>query len=170
MPNLQAMNDLLWIGPAVHKRRQELGLTQAALAGLAGVSRATVNGLERGSLANLSLGRLGQLLQVMGLRLQWEPQRAPSERALAVAAQTCSVSFSTELPPQVLAAALVSGVLPQDYHAHMGTLIDEAPLSVVVAAVEAAAAQGGVPAARVWKHIGAWARAILSPRKEWNGF
>jgi hypothetical protein len=74
------------------------------------------------------------------------------------------------VPPQVLAAALVSGVLPQDYRAHMGTLIDEAPVSVMVAAVEAAAAQGGVPAARVWKHIGAWARSILSPRKEWIGF
>jgi transcriptional regulator with XRE-family HTH domain len=163
------MNDLLWIGPSVLKRRQELGLTQTALARLAGLSRATVNGLERGSLADLSMGRLGRLLQVMGLRLQWEPQRAPSERALAVAAQTCSVSFSTVLPAQVLAAALVSGVLPQDYRAHMGTLIDEAPLSVVVAAVEAAAVQGGVPAARVWNHIGAWARALRSPRKEWYG-
>jgi hypothetical protein len=46
----------------------------------------------------------------------------------------------------VLAAALVSGELPLAYGAHVGTLIDEAPLSVVVAAVEAAAAQGGVPA------------------------
>jgi hypothetical protein len=114
------------------------------------------------------MGRLGRLLQVMGLRLQWEPAHAPGDRALTVAAQTCSVSFSTVLPPQVLAAGLVSGVLPQDYRAHMGTLIDEAPLSVVVA-VEAAAAQGGVPAAKVWKHIGAWARALLSPRKEWHG-
>ncbi len=169
MPNLQAMNDLLWIGPAVHKRRQELGLTQAALAGLAGVSRATVNGLERGSLANLSLGRLGQLLQVMGLRLQWEPQRAPSGKALAQAAQMCSVSYTDALPPSVLAAALASGVLPEAYGAHMITFVDEVPLQVVVGAVEAAAAQGGVPAAKVWKHIGAWARAQQSPRKEWYG-
>jgi transcriptional regulator with XRE-family HTH domain len=163
------MNDLLWIGPAVHKRRQELGLTQTALARLAGVSRATVNGLERGSLANLSLGRLGQLLQVMGLRLQWEPQRGVDALALATAAQTASVSLATALPPQVLAQALVSGVLPKAYAAHIGTLLDEAPLPVIVAAVEAAAAQGGVPAAKVWKHVGAWARAMLSPRKEWHG-
>lgn len=163
------MNDLLWIGPSVQKRRQALGLTQTALARLAGLSRATVNGLERGSLADLSMGRLGRLLEVLGLRLQWEPARAPSDRALAVAAQTCSVSFSTELPPPVLAAALVSGVLPLAYRAHIGTLIDEAPLQVVVAAVEGAAAQGGVPAASVWKHIGAWARTLLSPRKEWYG-
>jgi transcriptional regulator with XRE-family HTH domain len=164
------MNDLLWIGPSVQKRRQALGLTQTALARLAGLSRATVNGLERGSLADLSMGRLGRLLQVLGLRLQWESAHAPSDRALAVAAQTCSVSFSTVLTPQVLAEALASGELPLAYRAHMGTLIDEAPLSVVVAAAEAAAAQGGVPAAKVWKHIGAWARTLQSPRKEWVGF
>jgi transcriptional regulator with XRE-family HTH domain len=90
------MNDLLWIGSSVHQRRLELGLTQGALARMAGVSRATVNGLERGSLANLSLGRLGLLLQV-----------------------------------------------------------------------EAAAVRGGVPAAKVWRHIGVWARLMRSPRKEW---
>lgn len=161
------MNDLLWIGPAVHQRRQALGLTQAALARMAGVSRATVNGLERGSLANLSLGRLGQLLQVVGLRLQWEPARGVDTLALATAAQTASVSFVTALPPQVLAQALASGVLPKAYAAHIGTLLDEAPLPVIVAAVEAAAVQSGVPAAKVWKHVGAWARAMLSPRKEW---
>jgi transcriptional regulator with XRE-family HTH domain len=163
------MNDLLWIGPSVLKRRQELGLTQTALARLAGLSRATVNGLERGSLANLSLGRLGRLLQVMGLRLQWEPQRAPSERALAVAAQMCSVSYTDVLPTSVLAAALASGEQPAAYGAHLITFVDEVPLQVVVGAVEAAAAQGGVPAAKVWKHIGAWARAQQSPRKAWYG-
>jgi transcriptional regulator with XRE-family HTH domain len=166
---LQAMNDLLWIGPAVHKRRQELGLSQTALARLAGLSRATVNGLERGSLANLSLGRLGQLLQVVGLRLQWEPQRAPSDKALAQAAQMCSVSYTDVLPPSVLAAALASGEQPEAYGAHLITFVDEVPLQVVVGAVEAAAAQGGVPPAKVWKHIGAWARAQQSPRKEWYG-
>jgi transcriptional regulator with XRE-family HTH domain len=163
------MNDLLWIGPALHKRRQELGLTQTALARLAGVSRATVNGLERGSLANLSLGRLGQLLQVMGLRLQWEPQRAPGDRALAQAAQMCSVSYSKALPPNVLAAALASGKLPEAYMANMVTFVDEVPLQVVVAAVEAAARGADVPAAAVWKHLGTWARTLQSPRKEWYG-
>jgi transcriptional regulator with XRE-family HTH domain len=161
------MNDLLWIGPAVHKRRQELGLTQAALAALAGVSRATVNGLERGSLADLSMGRLGRLLQVVGLRLQWEPAQRVDALALTIAAQTAGVSLSTPLPPQVLAQALASGVLPKAYSAHIGTLLDEAPLPVIVAAVEAAAVQSGVPAAKVWKHVGEWARAQQSPRKEW---
>ncbi len=163
------MNDLLWIGPSVQKRRQALGLTQTALARLAGLSRATVNGLERGSLADLSMGRLGRLLDVLGLRLQWEPARAPSDRALAQAAQMCSVSYGEALPPSVLAAALASGDVPDAFMAHLITLVDEVPLQVVVGAVQAAAAQGGVPAAKIWKHIGAWARAQQSPRKEWYG-
>jgi transcriptional regulator with XRE-family HTH domain len=163
------MNDLLWIGPSVLKRRQELGLTQTALARLAGLSRATVNGLERGSLADLSMGRLGRLLQVMGLRLQWEPAHATSDKALAQAAQMCSVSYTDALPPSVLAAALASGVLPEAYGAHMITFVDEVPLQVVVGAVEAAAQGAGVPAAKVWKHIATWARTMQSPRKEWYG-
>jgi transcriptional regulator with XRE-family HTH domain len=163
------MNDLLWIGPSVLKRRQELGLTQTALARLAGLSRATVNGLERGSLADLSMGRLGRLLQVMGLRLQWEPALGVDALALTIAAQTASVSLATPLPPEVLAQALASGVLPKAYSAHIGTLLDEAPLQVIVAAVEAAATQGCVPAAKVWKHVGEWARVQRSPRKEWHG-
>jgi transcriptional regulator with XRE-family HTH domain len=164
------MNDLLWIGPSVQKRRQALGLTQTALARLAGLSRATVNGLERGSLADLSMGRLGRLLQLLGLRLQWESAHAPSDGVLAVAAQMCSVSYTDALPPSVLAAALVSGVLPEAYGAQLINFVDEVPLQVVVGAVEAAAAQSGVPAAKVWKHIGEWARAQQSPRREWIGF
>lgn len=163
------MNDLLWIGPSVHQRRLELGLTQGALAQMAGVSRATVNGLERGSLANLSLGRLGLLLQVVGLRLQWGPVRGASDKALAQAAQICSVSYSQALPVQVLATALVTGVVPDAFKAHMITLVDEVPLPVMVAAVEAAALGAGVPTAKVWKHIGVWARLMRSPRKEWYG-
>jgi hypothetical protein len=90
--------------------------------------------------------------------------------ALARAAQTASVSLATVLHAQVLAQAMISGELPSDYAAHIGTLLDEAPLPVIVAAVEAAAVQGGVSAAKVWKHIGVWARLMRSPRKEWYGF
>lgn len=101
------------------------------------------------------------MLEVLGLRLQWESAPAPSDRALAQVAQMCSVSYTDALPPSVLAAALASGVLPEAYAAHMTTFVDEVPLQVVVGAVESAAAQGGVPAAKVWKHIGVWARACL---------
>ena len=177
------MNDLIWIGATVAQRRAQLGLTQAALARLAGLSRATVNALERGTVADLSMGRLPRLLQVVGAQLQPTPRAEPGDavrdaQALATAAQTASVSYRTVMPPAVLANVLATGKLPADYVAHMATLLDEAPLSVVVAAVEAAAhstdveVSGGAGAtpAQVWKHVGALARQLKSPRKEWAEF
>ena len=78
-----SMNDLAWIGTTISQRRAELGLSQAALAQLAGLSRATVNALERGTVADLSVGRLGRLLQVLGARLQLAPRaRAQQQTGL----------------------------------------------------------------------------------------
>ena len=172
------MNDLIWIGATVAQRRAQLGLTQAALARLAGLSRATVNALERGTVADLSIGRLSRLLQVVGAQLQLTPRAEPGDaardaQALATAAQTASVSYGTVMPSAVLADVLATGKLPADYVAHMATLLDEAPLSVVEAAVHRAdvGVGGGVAAtpAQVWKHVGALARQLKSPRKEWVG-
>ncbi len=163
------MNDLLWIAPTVANRRQELGLTQTALAQLSRVSRATINGLERGHLANLSLGRLGQILQVLSIRLQWEPRKNHGDM-LALAAQLCSVSYMEEIPRAALAAALASGKLPERYKAHLITLMDEVPVQVVVGAAHAAALSAAVAPAIVWKNVGTWAREMQSPRKEWDAF
>ncbi len=171
------MSDLIWIGATVAQRRAQLGLTQAALARLAGLSRATVNALERGTVADLSMGRLSRLLQVVGAQLQLAPHAAPGDvgaaaryaQALATATQTASVSYRTVMPQEALADVLATGTLPTEYVAHVATLLDEAPLSVVVAAVEAAAHGAGVRPARVWKHVGVLARQLKSPRKEWAG-
>jgi transcriptional regulator with XRE-family HTH domain len=168
------MNDLAWIGSSVALRRAELGLSQAALAQLAGLSRATVNALERGTVVDLSVGRLGRLLQILGAQLQLVPRAArpgvvADRAALQTAAQTASVSYRDALPATALADALASGAMPPQYVAHISTLLDEAPLPMVVAAVEAAARRAAVPPARVWKHVGAWARELKSPRKEWHG-
>ena len=168
------MNDLAWIGSSVAHRRAELGLSQAALAGLAGLSRATVNALERGTVVDLSVGRLGRLMQALGTPLQLVSRAAPSgpkadRVALQTAAQTASVSYRKTLSSTALADALANGDILAGHVAHISTLLDEAPMPVVVAAAEAAARRAGVPPARVWKHIGAWARELKSPRKEWHG-
>jgi len=168
------MNDLAWIGVSVAHRRAELGLTQAALAQLAGLSRATINGLERGTVPDLSVGRLGRLLQVLGTQLQVAPRSrrggvAADRAALQTAARTASVSYRLVLPSTVLADALATGVLPAPYLAHFATLLDESPLPVLVAAVEAAGRRAAVPPAQIWKHVGQWARELKSSRKEWRG-
>jgi transcriptional regulator with XRE-family HTH domain len=168
------MNDLLWIGSTVAQRRSELGLSQAALAQFAGLSRATVNALERGTVADLSVGRLGRLLQVLGERLQLAPLAqtagaAASRAVLKAAAQSASVSYRDVMPGGALAAGLATGDLPPRYLAHISTLLDETPVPLVVAAVQAAAHLASVPPAQVWKHVGRWARELKSPRGDWHG-
>jgi transcriptional regulator with XRE-family HTH domain len=164
------MHEFLWIAPAVLKRRLELGLTQTALAQLAGISRATVNGLERGQLNNLSLGRLGLLLKVVGLKLQYEPFRKQNENVVKLAAQMCSVSYSITMSPQTLTEALTTGKIQKGFEPHLMTFLDELPIHVIVNVVEAVVASSGELPASIWKHLGAWALAFDSPRKEWNGF
>ncbi len=50
----------------VKKRRQELGLSQEALAGQANISRNYLSLIERGEARNVSMGILGQLATALG--------------------------------------------------------------------------------------------------------
>ncbi len=124
--------------------------------------------------SDLSVGTLGRLLQELGARLQLAPRvakkgAAANWSAFATAAQSASLSYRNAMPAKLLAAAMVIGDIPAPYMAYVSTLLDEAPLPVVVAAVAVAASQAKVPPAQVWKHLGAWARALKSPRKGWHG-
>jgi transcriptional regulator with XRE-family HTH domain len=64
------------IGQLVQTRRDALGLSQARLARLAGLSRATINQLENGNLVDLGAAKLMALLDLLGMDLAAQP-RAP---------------------------------------------------------------------------------------------
>ncbi len=68
--------NLIDIGRVVGARRAELGLTQAQLAHLSGLSRQTLVGLENGTLSDLGVNRVGQVLAVLGLD-STQPARYP---------------------------------------------------------------------------------------------
>jgi transcriptional regulator with XRE-family HTH domain len=80
--------NLLDIGQLVHQRRQALGLSQARLATMSGLSRATINQLETGSLVDLGVTKLLALLDLIGINLD---AGAPTGRGQALQ----SVSQST---------------------------------------------------------------------------
>ncbi len=154
------------IGQIVHVRRLALGLSQARLATLSGLSRATINQLETGSLVDLGAAKLIALLDLLGIRLD-AGTRQGHQHALRSVSQSASVSYKTMLDPDVLAAALVDGGMPTDIIPHIATLLDEVPLPLIVAAVEEVATSNRMSPKLLWKHLFHWAKDLHSPRGVW---
>lgn len=154
------------IGHLVQARREALGLSQARLARLAGLSRATINQLENGNLVDLGAAKLMALLNLLGMDLAAQT-RAPRTQALALLSQTASVSYKTALTPEALSNALVDGALPAALVPQVATLLDEAPLALIVAGVEEVASRTHTPPKTLWKHLTTWAQQLQSPRAIW---
>ena len=154
------------MGFLVRERREALGLSQERLAKLAGLSRATINQLEAGTLVELGVTKLASLLDLVGLQLD-AGMRAPSRRGLLMASRSASVSYKAQLGAGQLAKVLTTGDVPADLLPHLATFLDEAPLPLVVSAVEEAAMRGQVPPKRIWQQLVRWAREIHSPRRVW---
>lgn len=154
------------IGRMVRQRRESLGLSQARLARLAGLSRTTINQLETGTIVDLGVNKLSQLLDLLGFSLRAEHETSKG-RGLQAVSQTASVGYKRSLTPKLLAAALACGELPAKWMPHVSTMLDEAPAKFIVAAVEEAARSQGVPARLVWRHLLRWAHELKSPRSAW---
>ena len=154
------------IGQLVHARRTALGLSQARLATMSGLSRATINQLETGSLVDLGAAKLIALLYLIGINLD-AGTRKGHQHALQSVSQSASVSYKSALDPAALAAAMVDGALPERLTPHIATLLDEAPLSLIVAAVEEVATASRMSPKLLWKHLFHWAKHLHSPRGVW---
>jgi transcriptional regulator with XRE-family HTH domain len=154
------------IGHAVRARRTELGLSQAQLAHLSGLSRQTLVGLENGTLNDLGINRVAQVLAVLGLDAPpLSTQTRRKKRGLWMAAKTASVSYARELVPETLAQALVSGDVPSPFAPHLAHLLDEAPVPTVVMAVEEAAAHAHLPPRQVWRNVAKLAQSLSVHRQ-----
>ena len=153
-------------GQLVHTRRTALGLSQAQLAAMSGLSRATINQLEGGSLVDLGVAKLITLLDLVGINLD-AGTRKGHQGALESVSQSASVSYKTHLNPASLAAAMVDGALPKGIAPHVATMLDEVPLSLIVAAVEEVASNSSMSPKLLWKHVFHWAKDLQSPRGVW---
>lgn len=116
--------------------------------------------LQRCADLGLSLDQVQQLAARSGhdiphvLRLDprtMQPLR--SQPWLWMAAQTCSVSYRTAITPEVLLEVLSTGNVPQSVFAPVSHFIDEAPLQVVIMAIEAAAHESGLDISLIWRHV-----------------
>lgn len=158
--------NLIEIGQRIRDRREELGLSQDRLARLGGLSRVTVNQLETGLIGELGASKLLHLLDLLGLTLDART-RVTQGHALRMACRTASVSYKRALSPREFSRALAYGTLPTEITPHVATLLDEAPLQIIVSAVEEAALQEHVAPKAIWRHVIKWAQVLQSPRKEW---
>lgn len=155
------------IGLQVANRRTALGLTQARLAKLGNLSRSTIVHLEKGTLKDLGVAKLFSLLSLLGLDLFMQDQgKKPS--ALEMASQTVSVSYKNKLTSANLASALVSGQISAADFPYIATLLDEAPLPIIMMAVEEAAISSQIRPKVIWKNIDRWAKQMHCPRAAWQ--
>lgn len=171
------MNPLKELGNSVRQRRTDMALTQATLAQLSGLSRATINQIENGVIRDLSLSRTARLLGTVGLTVQVSPARdrpAPGAQpvtprsASALAAQTASVSLRLEMTAAQVRDALRTREVEPGFLPHIYALLDEAPVSLLARVVEELHAQAGVAHSVVWKNMRQLARQLKCGRALWQ--
>ena len=133
---------------------------------MSGLSRATINQLEGGTLVDLGVAKLITLLDLVGVHLDVTAFQGRTS-ALQSVSRSASVSYKNILNPAEFATALVDGVLPLQLTPHIATLLDEAPMALIVAAVEEVAANTSTSPKLLWKHLFHWARDLQSPRGVW---
>jgi transcriptional regulator with XRE-family HTH domain len=68
------------LGALIRKRREEVGMTAAETAELAGVSRRLLIELERGKRPNVRLSAVLRILALLGLEVQVIPRGLPGTR------------------------------------------------------------------------------------------
>lgn len=157
----------------VKRQRSEMGLSQERLGELAGLSRATINELETGKLANLSLTRAERLANVLGYGLGVTGIRRPKTdeqhgSALDAAARSGSISYREPMPPETLRHALVSGTVPPKHIAQLRAVLDEAPLRVLSAAVAEIELEGDQPRKATWQKMRQLSVAVACTRDIWS--
>jgi transcriptional regulator with XRE-family HTH domain len=163
MPLLQEL------GAAVRRRRQEIGLSQGALARMSGLSRTTIVNLEKGSLKNLASTRIEALANGLGFAVGLlGPDASRNGGAVAAAARVASVPYRKPLPADVLRDALVNGIVPPGYIPQMRTLLQEAPVATLAAVADELEHDAKVPRPATWARMRALAGVLKCERPIWN--
>src|SRR5665647_1367546 len=168
------MSAIQELGSSVRTRRSDMGLTQTTLAKLSGLSRATVNQVENGTINDLSLTRASKLLGVLGLsmtvaapRPRHLKSRDATSSALDLAARTAGVSYRVAMSADQLRDSLSSGAVPPEFMPHVHTLLEEALVSLLAAVVEELHEELGVDRTQVWKKMRTLAHQFKSSRELW---
>lgn len=105
------------------------------------------------------------IVRVLGLDVSTLQPMAPRPW-LDMAARTASVSYRGCLSSDMLGSMLVKGRVVPPWFPHLGHLLDEAPLSLLILAIEQLTNQQHVPFTTLWRNLGQLAQACQSDRLE----
>ena len=159
--------ELAELGMTIRTARVASGISQAQLARLAQVSRATLNYAEQGRSA-LGADVLMRLLPPLGLAiLPHAPMGQGSVPAIDLLAASASVSFKESIPPAEVEHLLLTGNFTEEWLPHVATILDEASDATLLRAVREVSAKTSVKATLIWRNLKRSATAIASPNPRW---
>lgn len=161
------------ISALVRTRRTDMGISQTALSRLSGLSRATVNQVEKGTIKDLSLTRTAKLLEVLGLSLSFSPARprqqplVPKLTAIERATKSANVSYSRAMHPDMLKSAIRTGVATKDFEPHINSVLEDASVALLAEMVEEVHSSDALPHQLLWSNMRSLAMALHSRRELW---
>ena len=159
------------IGNGLREARLSAGLSQAEIASIAGVSRATLNALEngRGDISSLTLLKVADLLSIsLSLTPQNPTVRSRAASAIEMAAASASVSYALVLPGKQLAAALLTGTIDHQWMPHIAHFVDEQSSQMIIRVVRDVAASANVEPKKVWRNARKLADEVESANPRWK--
>lgn len=165
----------LEISHIVRTRRTDMGLTQTALSKLSGLSRATVNQVENGTIKDLSITRTASLLTVLGLSLSVSPARGrePTESSkrmtsLERVTQSASVSYRKAMPVDAFRQAIATGQVPSGFAPHLNSALEDASAALLSGVVEEVHESTGLERSQAWSNMRSLAKSLGSRRDLWQ--
>jgi|KBSMisStandDraft_5_1062788.scaffolds.fasta_scaffold04043_13 transcriptional regulator with XRE-family HTH domain len=156
------------LGARIRQARKSRGLTQAVLAGRAGVTRETLNQLERGVAKDLGVAKVLRLLRAVDLDLLvLEAATRPMTNYVRLAATAGSTGFREPLAEEEVVHALLTAKAPARKRPHLRRLLEDSSPALIQGLVSQVS-QWGTPA-ELQQNLTALARTLdVKVRPEWT--
>jgi transcriptional regulator with XRE-family HTH domain len=166
-PKAAAPMSVASVGAVVRSYRKASGISQKDLAGMVGISRATLNYLESGRDIEIGAGKLLSLLEVLAVPFSIPGAVDCSADEASIDAALKGLKGRRKLPRKVVVEALTTGRFPIGLEKEVTLLIDTAPDSLILILIRGTAASSGLSPQAVWKNAGNLAKSAGSSRKAW---
>lgn len=155
------------VGSVIRTYRKASGVSQKDLAGMVGISRATLNYLESGRDIEIGAGRLLALLDVLGVPFSLPEGIAREHDDDLLEEHARAVSGPDRLPRKVVVEALATGRIPAGSGPALAVLLETTPEPAVLAIVRSVSAGTGQSPKAVWRNGRALATALDCQRRVW---